>query len=116
MHAVGAGLWPCACNRLIGQGCCDSITWPPPEAALLIRIRAHNAQEAIDKGWFHAERTLVGGSGAPNLATILATAAEVAEGMRFLHERNVLHGDLTGGARLQLLAWLSLCSVASLRS
>ena len=57
------------------------------------------AQEAIDKGWFRAQRTLVSGDGAPNLATILATAAQVAEGMRFLHSQDVVHGDLTGGAR-----------------
>ena len=44
------------------------------------------------------------GSGVPDLATILATAAEIAEGMRFLHERNVLHGDLTGG--VACLFWL----------
>lgn len=56
-------------------------------------------QEAIDKGWFRAERTLTSGDGAPNLATILATAAQIADGMRFLHSRNVVHGDLAGGAR-----------------
>jgi hypothetical protein len=48
----------------------------------------------------------VSGEGAPNLATILATAAQIAEGMRFLHARDVVHGDLTGGARhISVHAW-----------
>lgn len=55
------------------------------------------AQEAIEKGWLREERTLTSADGAPNLATILAVAREIASGMAFLHERGVVHGDLTGG-------------------
>ncbi len=32
------------------------------------------------------------------MAAVLATAAEVAAGMAFLHARAVVHSDLTGGA------------------
>lgn len=35
--------------------------------------------------------------GCPKMATVLAVAKEVAEGMAFLHAHDVVHGDLTGG-------------------
>ena len=55
-------------------------------------------QEAIDKGWFRKERELtLPGSGIPDIRQILATALDIAEGVAFLHERGVVHGDLTGG-------------------
>ncbi|KAK9915620.1 hypothetical protein WJX75_001643 [Coccomyxa subellipsoidea] len=54
-------------------------------------------QEAVDKGWMREERSLTSVDGVPCLATILAVALEIAQGMSFLHERNVVHGDLTGG-------------------
>ena len=47
-------------------------------------------QEASDKGFFRPE-------GKPNMAAILNVAAQVADGMAFLHARGVAHGDLTGG-------------------
>ena len=54
------------------------------------------AQEAIDKGWFRTQRSQL--AGGLRMAAVLATAAEVAAGMAFLHARGVVHGDLTGGA------------------
>lgn len=56
------------------------------------------AQEAIDKGWFRTQRSQL--EGGVNMAAVLATAAQVAAGMAFLHARAVVHGDLTGGAPL----------------
>jgi hypothetical protein len=37
------------------------------------------------------------GGGRPNWAMLLATAAEIASGMEFLHGRGLVHGDLSGG-------------------
>ena len=53
-------------------------------------------QEAIDKGWFRKERQLIAPN-RPDMETILASARDIAEGMAFLHARDVVHGDLTGG-------------------
>ena len=72
-----------------------------PEAALSYTpwqaVHAHVAalQDAIDRGWFleapdHELST-------PCLRTILQTAREIAEAMRWLHSMRVVHGDLTGG-------------------
>lgn len=52
-------------------------------------------QEAVDKGWF---RTSPCFKSPPKLDIILATAHQIATAMGFLHDRNVIHGDLTGGA------------------
>jgi len=55
-------------------------------------------QEAIDKGWFRKGRDLTRpGSSVSDTEAILAVALDVAEGMTFLHARDVVHGDLTGG-------------------
>lgn len=54
-------------------------------------------QEAIDKGWFRKERELAKAGGVPDIDIILAAAQDIAEGMAFLHSRDVVHGDLTGG-------------------
>jgi len=45
----------------------------------------------VVKGLFRA------GGGQPNWAMLLATAAEIASGMEFLHGRGLVHGDLSGG-------------------
>ena len=47
-------------------------------------------QEACDKGVFQVD-------GAPSAPAILRTALEIAEGMAFLHDRGIVHSDLTGG-------------------
>ncbi len=58
----------------------------------------YGLQEAVDKGWFRKERELTRpGSGIPDIAQILATALDIAQGVAFLHARDVVHGDLTGG-------------------
>ena len=65
------------------------------------------AQEGIDKGWLREERSLTSADGVPCMATILAVALEIASGMAFLHERDVVHGDLTGGPSLLLPRFMS---------
>lgn len=52
-------------------------------------------QRAIERGWFRKVRSMV--AGAPNMAAVLSTAAEVAAAMGHLHEHNIIHGDLSNG-------------------
>lgn len=69
-------------------------------------------QEAIDKGWFRKERQLTQpGSGVPDYEAILAATLDIAEGMTFLHARDVVHGDLTGGAspHLPVILMMTFC-------
>ncbi|PSC73115.1 kinase [Micractinium conductrix] len=49
--------------------------------------------EAVDRGWLRRKRSLVA---PPDMRTVLRTLREVAQGMAFLHSRDVLHCDLTG--------------------
>jgi serine/threonine protein kinase len=48
----------------------------------------------VDKGWFR-ERPQI--EAPPDLAVILSTAREIATAMAFLHDLDIVHGDLTGG-------------------
>lgn len=48
----------------------------------------------IDRGHFCADRADV--DKGPNMAAVLATAAEMASALSFLHASNVVHGDLSG--------------------
>jgi len=57
---------------------------------------ACGAQEAIRRGAFLRQPSSL--KGKCNLAMVLATAAEIAAGMAFLHARGIIHGDLSGGA------------------
>ncbi|KAK9814720.1 hypothetical protein WJX72_010481 [[Myrmecia] bisecta] len=52
-------------------------------------------QDAVDRGWFRKRRSIL--DGPPDMAAILATAQEVAAAMIYLHQRDILHGDLSGG-------------------
>ena len=61
-----------------------SIHYPPP--SLL--------QDAIDRGHFCLDRSDV--EKGPNMEAVLATAAEMASALCFLHKANVVHGDLSG--------------------
>ena len=55
------------------------------------------AAAAVDRGWLRRKRSLVA---PPDMRTVLRTLREVAQGMAFLHSRDVLHCDLTGGQQL----------------
>ena len=66
-------------------------------------------QMAIERGLLREDAS--NSDRPPNLPLVLSLAAQIAEGMAFLHARDVLHGDLCGGAALEalratwLLAW-----------
>lgn len=49
-------------------------------------------QDAIDRGWLREGRTADHG---PDYPAVLATAAEVAAGVAYLHANDVVHGDLS---------------------
>ena len=55
------------------------------------------SQDAIARGEFCKGNRLAGG---PNMPRIVQTAIQIANGMAFLHDRGVVHGDLTGGPGL----------------
>lgn len=52
-------------------------------------------QRAVDRGWFRKVRSVT--EGGPDMAAVLSTAAEIAGALRYLHEQNILHGDLSNG-------------------
>ncbi len=49
-------------------------------------------QDAVGKEWFRSCP-----KGPANSATVLATALEIAAGMSYLHDRGIIHGDLSSG-------------------
>ena len=52
-------------------------------------------QDANGRGWFRTEPSM--SKGKPDMSIILPTALELAEGLEFLHEQGILHGDLSPG-------------------
>lgn len=51
------------------------------------------SQDAVDQGWLRQGRSFV--DSPINISAVLATAAEVASGMAYLHRAGVVHGDLS---------------------
>ncbi|KAK9837249.1 hypothetical protein WJX81_001439 [Elliptochloris bilobata] len=51
--------------------------------------------DAIERGWFTAECSLIRGE--IDYGRALALAAQIASAMAFLHANSIVHGDLTGG-------------------
>jgi hypothetical protein len=49
---------------------------------------------AVDRGWVRKKRSL---TAPPSMPSVLRTLREVASGMAFLHSRDIMHCDLTGG-------------------
>eukprot|EP00891_Asterochloris_glomerata_P004428 jgi/Astpho2/4428/Aster-00044 len=52
-------------------------------------------QDAVDRGWFRETCSIV--TGIPNVHSILETIRDIAAGMAHMHDRGVVHGDMTGG-------------------
>ena len=48
----------------------------------------------MDRGWFREKCSVVTGS--PNVRCILETIRDIAAGMAHMHDRGVVHGDMTG--------------------
>ena len=53
-------------------------------------------QDGIEQGWFRSPKTKKVPLGPPDLNGILLTAKEIAAALGYLHQTDVLHGDLTG--------------------
>ena len=51
-------------------------------------------QDAVDRGWFRETCSIV--TGVPNVRSILETIRDIAAGMAHMHDRGVVHGDMTG--------------------
>lgn len=49
--------------------------------------------DALDRGYLRNTPEL---SAAPSFSIILATALDIASALRYLHEENIVHGDLSG--------------------
>ena len=56
-------------------------------------------QDAVDRGWFREKCSIV--TGVPDMRSILETIRDIAAGMAHMHERGVVHGDMTGGLQGQ---------------
>lgn len=50
-------------------------------------------QDAIERGWFRKNRSL---SGEPDMLAIITTAQEVVSALAYMHERDIIHGDVRG--------------------
>ena len=59
----------------------------------LVRSDKGCLQEAIDRGWLRKKPHAAAG---PNHTKVLCTALDIAEGMKYLHSKLIVHGDLTG--------------------
>jgi serine/threonine protein kinase len=53
-------------------------------------------ESGIDRGWFQSEKTSTG-RGPPSLPVLLHIARTLADAMAYLHNLDIIHGDLCGG-------------------
>lgn len=53
-------------------------------------------QDGIEQGWFRRPQNKVTSVSQPDLGSIVLTAKEIAAALAYLHQEDVLHGDLTG--------------------
>ncbi|KAK9839806.1 hypothetical protein WJX81_003100 [Elliptochloris bilobata] len=84
----GGSVWDSAGS--VASGTCngEGETW-----LLLELCNRGTLQDAVAKHWFRQGHNP---DGELDLAAVLATAAEIAAGMQYLHARGIVHGDLTG--------------------
>ena len=54
---------------------------------------ANGAQDAIERGWFRKNLSL---AGEPDMLAIISTAQEVISALAYMHERDLIHGDVRG--------------------
>ena len=52
-------------------------------------------QDAVSKEWFRSCP-----KGPANMSTVLSVASQIVAGMSYLHDRGIVHGDLSSGTRL----------------
>lgn len=50
-------------------------------------------QDAIERGWYRKKRSL---SGEADMLAIITTAQEVVSALAYMHERDIIHGDVRG--------------------
>ena len=53
-------------------------------------------QDGIEQGWFRRPHDKVTSERPPDMHSIVLTAKEIAAALAYLHQEDVLHGDLTG--------------------
>ncbi len=76
--------------------------YPGPTLAVFLPSKPHplpsemqgGLSDAVERGWFRKRHSLFD----TDFKSLILTAREVAAAMAYLHAKNVLHGDLTGGA------------------
>ena len=54
---------------------------------------ANGVQDAIERGWFRKNLSL---AGEPDMLAIISTAQEVISALAYMHERDLIHGDVRG--------------------
>ncbi len=58
-----------------------------------VQILYHDMQDALERGWFRKNLSL---SGEPDMLAIISTAQEVVSALAYMHERDIIHGDVRG--------------------
>lgn len=53
-------------------------------------------QDAIERGWFMTEDSLVASAPAADMFAVYATAHDIASAMTYLHSQDIVHGNLHG--------------------
>lgn len=55
-------------------------------------------QEAMERGWFMTEDSVINSEPTCDLFAVYATAKDVACAMAYVHSKDIIHGDLQGDA------------------
>ncbi len=53
-------------------------------------------QEAMERGWFMTEDSVMKSAPASDLMAVYATAKDIASAMAYIHSKDIIHGDLRG--------------------
>ena len=53
-------------------------------------------QEAMERGWFMTEDSVINSAPASDMVAVYATARDIACAMAYVHSKDIVHADLRG--------------------